>query len=585
MHISYPNKTGKRGGENSEDTVPLQDETKLPAEQAEPVTSAAASTSAPAEAKETTAAETPKTTASTTTEVPATPVVLPLQNGTYIIVSKINGFKAVQTEGASTAAGKQMELRDCDGSNTQKFKLVGDPKAGFYTITNLLSGKVLAMKGNSTASGTSVVQNTAAASVLGQKWILVKKDGYYMFQSALDGTPLALTLKGGSTANGTDLVVTAAKGAASQLFSLLVSKPSVNITDGVYTISPSTNSKVVFDISGGSIEDRANAQLFTSNGTDNQKYIVTKIGIIRYSICAYKSEKTLDVTGGSIKSGANVQLQKKTSASFQKFKFTNLFNGYYTITSVKSKHNLEVQAGSYVNKADLQQYKNTGGQAQQWLIRKNADGSFTFINAKTSKAMDITGNSQKDSTQIQQYTRSTTTNAQRFTLTKSSGSDTKAIDYTKANVNSTISAIMKKAQNYSKGYGDYLILVNRGAHRVVTFEKQEGRWIMVRNSPCCVGKSSTPTPTGTFEIYTRYYSFDGDYNDAYLTYTCYYALPFYGPFYFHTILYNYGTWTVRDGRMNKNISHGCVRMLTEEVKWLYDRYYDGVYGSKVVVYN
>lgn len=46
------------------------------------------------------------------------------------------------------------------------------------------------------------------------------------------------------------------------------------------------------------------------------------------------------------------------------------------------------------------------------------------------------------------------------------------------------------------------------------------------DSPITVGKSSTPTPTGTFYVYNHWKYFDGDYNDSELTYQCWWSTCF-----------------------------------------------------------
>ena len=622
------------------------------------------------------------------TEKPADPkpYARPLSNGTYFIVTKLNPFMALQPEGSSTANAAQIEIKGCDGSGAQKFKLVGDAKTGYYTITNVSSGKVLAVAGNKAASGTSVVQNTASSSALGQKWIIVKKGNYYMFQSALAGTPLYLTMKGSSATFGTDAVVEKAKSGSSQLFRIQASKASVSISDGVYEIASSQNTNLVLDISSGNTADRSNVQLFTSNGGASQKFIVKKVSGDAYTITGYKSGKAVEIKGGSTAAGtnvqlftkaggpgqiwrirnvgdgtvyftsyksglplevcggkavakanmivynptgnpaqkfvlkkvaesavkpvangvylmksklntkyviavedasrlqrANIQLQYNEDASFQQFKITYSGCGYYTIQNVRSKHALEVSGGSYGNSVNIWQYGNNETLSQLWLPHKNSDGSYTFINAKTSKVLDVKDSSAKDCANIQTNKLANLT-AQKFVLTKTSGSDSTAVDYGKAKNDSVLSAMYKKAQDYSSST-NYLVLTNITYHRLVLFKYIEGRWISVMDSPISVGKSSTPTPTGTFYVYNHWEYFDGDYNDSYLTYQCWWSTCFYGPYYFHSVLYDYNSGypgRLRDGRMKVNVSHGCVRMPLENAKYLYDH---SPIGTKVRVYK
>lgn len=613
------------------------------------------------------------------------PFVRPLKDGTYVIVSKINPFKAIQPENGSKDAGKQVEVRDCDGSDTQKFKLVSDAATGYYSIINVQSGKSIAVKNDSTKTGTSIVQN-ASSSSLGQKWILVEKDGYYEIQSALDGSPLLLSLKYGSTANGADVILEQAKNAASQMFSFLISKPSVTISEGVYEISSALNSKMKLDINGANMDDKANLQVYQANGTNAQKFILTKAVGNQYFITSYNSGKAIDLCGASkaakvnvqqytkngtaaqkwairnvgdgtlyitsaasgyhleVKDGkavnkanvyvnqangtvaqrftltkiadsklkpitdgvyliqstknnnrvvavedgsrlqrANIQLQYNENASFQKFKFIYAGNGYYKIQNIKSKHMIDLKDASYANKANIQLWHDNGNQAQLWLPHKNSDGSYTFISAKSSRVLDAAGGSTADATNIWAYSFNNS-GAQKFKLTKTSGSDSTAINYGTVNTDSVLSAMYKKAQDYSSAT-NYLVLCNITNHRLVLFKESEGRWLSVMDSPISVGKASTPTPTGTFTVYNHWEYFDGDYNESRLTYQCWWSTCFYGSYYFHSVLYDYNSGypgRLRDGRMNVNVSHGCVRMPLEKAKYLYDH---SPIGTKVRVYK
>ena len=126
----------------------------------------------------------------------------------------------------------------------------------------------------------------------------------------------------------------------------------------------------------------------------------------------------------------------------------------------------------------------------------------------------------------------------------------------------TEAAMVSKAQSYSSSTG-YLILVDSTTNKTAIFTGSKGSWSIAKYWDCCTGASSTPTVKGTFTIGSRGYSFgDG--------FTCYYWTQFYGNYLFHSILYRQGTHTVYDGTMGANVSHGCVRLLIDNAKWIYD---------------
>ena len=64
-------------------------------------------------------------------------------------------------------------------------------------------------------------------------------------------------------------------------------------------------------------------------------------------------------------------------------------------------------------------------------------------------------------------------------------------------------------------------------------------------------------------------------------YTCYYWTRFYGEYLFHSVLYHAGSYSIMDGTLGANVSHGCVRMPIGKAKWIHDNIPD---GTTVVTY-
>jgi len=101
---------------------------------------------------------------------------------------------------------------------------------------------------------------------------------------------------------------------------------------------------------------------------------------------------------------------------------------------------------------------------------------------------------------------------------------------------------------------------------------------------CTTGAQKTKTPTGSFEFneYRRRFGY-------FSKFSCYaqYWVNVKGGIYFHSILYNQrreGTFTRSSyNQLGKQASHGCIRMLVEDVRWLYYNIPAGTKG--VIVYN
>ncbi len=128
---------------------------------------------------------------------------------------------------------------------------------------------------------------------------------------------------------------------------------------------------------------------------------------------------------------------------------------------------------------------------------------------------------------------------------------------------------MKIANTYDSNT-NYLILVNRNAHRVYIYQGngKKGNWKKIKEWPCGDGKPSTPTPEGVFMIYGHAYMFgDGSHE--------FYASFFYKSYYFHSVIYSPAATTpdpkyMTDGTLGAGVSHGCVRLTADNAKWIYD---------------
>lgn len=129
------------------------------------------------------------------------------------------------------------------------------------------------------------------------------------------------------------------------------------------------------------------------------------------------------------------------------------------------------------------------------------------------------------------------------------------------------------AQGYSSST-NYLLVVDTQTCRTGVFQRNGNQWDYLYYWPCSPGAPATPTVKGEFTVYGKgdgFYSF-GSYQ--------YYYTQFYGDYLFHSITYN-GDGSVQDGRLGMQLSHGCVRLDTDNALWLYNNI---PYGTKVVIY-
>lgn len=120
---------------------------------------------------------------------------------------------------------------------------------------------------------------------------------------------------------------------------------------------------------------------------------------------------------------------------------------------------------------------------------------------------------------------------------------------------------------------DYLVWVSRYTQKVIVFQGKKGDWEVIRTFPCSSGANNTPTPEGIYSINSRTWRWNFDYyyvNDVSI---------FSGGHAFHTILIGYNG-SVYDDRVGIPLSHGCVRMLPDDCRYIYNL----PMGTRVIVY-
>ena len=136
--------------------------------------------------------------------------------------------------------------------------------------------------------------------------------------------------------------------------------------------------------------------------------------------------------------------------------------------------------------------------------------------------------------------------------------------------------------------GNYVLVVYKGSQVVVAYEADiNGKYDpkqAYRKMICSTGSSSGLTPNGTFKIYNKYAyrALQGSYGQ--------YASRFNGGILFHSVPIAQSADTVEAGRsmmstaaynkLGSPASHGCVRMLVRDAKWIYN---NCKLGTKVIV--
>ena len=152
--------------------------------------------------------------------------------------------------------------------------------------------------------------------------------------------------------------------------------------------------------------------------------------------------------------------------------------------------------------------------------------------------------------------------------------DTDGVTYDLGTSGGIVDFTAQKAQEYSSNT-NYLIMVDRTAHKVYIFQGRQGNWTTLKSFACTDG---TATPNGTFQIGIHNYHFGEEKG-----YTCWYASQISGEILFHSVLYAKNSMsTIIDGRLGITASHGCIRLDINDAKYIYENIPS---GTKVVIYQ
>lgn len=300
-----------------------------------------------------------------------TPIPEIVEDGAYSIISALG--KTLDVSGASDSNGGNIQTWSENQSAAQRFhiKAEGQVKSGewYYSIANVNSGRVLDCEGGGITSGTNVQQYTSNGTGA-QQWFFrlvpsASGESYYQIVNVKSG--LVLDVLGANSQAGANVQIYSSNGTAAQQW--ILKKWDRVIADGAYTIASALDSDYVVDIDGASGNDCAAAQIYKSNGTLAQMFAI----------------------------------------NFDEY------SGYYTLTNYGSGKTIDVPGGSTNAGALIQQYGANGTRAQLWNIVKNSDGSVSFISAINGHALDVMWATAQNCTRLQQWDWNKSA-AQRFFL-------------------------------------------------------------------------------------------------------------------------------------------------------------------------
>lgn len=370
-----------------------------------------------------------------------------LANGTYTIASKINDNYVLDMASSTLSNGGNVQLYEANGTKAQSF-IVNHDKNGYVTITNENSNKVIEVNSNSAANMANIQQNQSNDSYR-QKWIAIKNsDGSIELVSALNKNYcIDLYISRIVNGNNVDLYQRNSSNAQKWLFKTKNNQSQVPtnydaiaaqnkdaIADGKYEIATKLNTSFVLDMTSSSLSNGGNVQLYASNGTKAQGWIVSHDSKGYVTITNENSGKVMEVAGNKVGNLVNVQQNQANSNMGQKWIAMKKADGFIELVSaLNTNYCLDLYSSKTVSGNNVEIYEKNGSNAQLWkfqkfetaqekadrLAKENQslmdDGVYFIKSIHTEYVLDVPSSSKNPGVNIQLYTLNET-DAQKWVL-------------------------------------------------------------------------------------------------------------------------------------------------------------------------
>lgn len=474
-------------------------------------------------------------------------------DGSFSFINVNNGL-ALEVASSSPHKGINVDTSWCSFEPKQKFSLEAFSDlmpTGTYSLQSVLSSTQVLDVTRASAVEHANIEIWSNNDGLAQKWniqLVSGKENTYTFQALCSGRYLYDNGAGNAVQAGTNDDVNA--------------QWVPSIVGGSYVLTNVGTGRVL-GVTNSATNAGANVGTEPNTGNANQRWNLNDASPLKngtYVIrSAADSDKVLDVAGKATGNNANVDLWQFNDGKNQKFNFSRNSDGSYTIINCNSGKALDACQASATPGTNIAQYTPNGQSNQRWYVVFTNEGTFKLVSAMNSSiVIGLSGSTPSDGTNVCLNSDSGVT-TQRFSLEQVSYTPTIAQHQ---------SDMINRAQGYSSGTS-YMIMVDRGAHKVGVFHGSRGNWSCQQYWSCVTGASGSPTITGTYRT-TGYkkMTLSTDSRARWCT-------QINGGYFFHTIL-------ASESELGFSLSHGCIRLAVPSAQWIYQNIGG---GTTVVIYN
>ena len=319
---------------------------------------------------------------STQASIEGSPITIP--DGEYTLVS------ALAPKYSITASNNNAQL--VENSKAQRWRFTRN-SLGYYVITNLTNNQNLDLYGAYAVNGVNV-QTYAANESCAQQWRLYgTSDGYITIESACS-TNMVLDVQDANGKAGANIQIFIANNGKNQKWALHTGQV---LPDGLYAVQPSQDTSKAIDVSGGNVNNGANALVWSSHlGVSQQWRFQYHADGDYYTIMNPNSQKMLDLSGGIATAGRNIQIWQGNSSCAQRWRIVPNGKEYYLMTTCSNGHVIDTAGQKITDGQNIQLASYNGAKSQSWRFTKLSpvikDGTYILQSSLAKvKAVDIYG--------------------------------------------------------------------------------------------------------------------------------------------------------------------------------------------------
>ncbi len=314
-------------------------------------------------------------------------------DGEYVIQSSLRDDLVLDVAGNGIVDSTNVQVFQFNGTRAQLFNVKFDEYSDSYIISGVSSQKSLDAAGGQSINGTNI-QIFTNNNTCAQRWTIVDSGEYQTIINKCSN--LSLDVAGGQQRDGTNVQLFQSNNTAAQQWHLEKNftkkeepnnqTPPVNqenkddnttsiapnIADGMYEVSNFVDKSIVLDVAGGNFSNGVNVQVFTKNGTDAQKWNITRHEDgDYYTFKTKRGDKYLSLKDANVANGTNIRLWYDAGYCAQKWKIIKNTDGSYTISSkCNTASVLDIAGGNLAPGTNVQLFEVNNTNAQKWALVK-----------------------------------------------------------------------------------------------------------------------------------------------------------------------------------------------------------------------